>query len=386
MTKLARRHHAGLSFDWFTCKRLGPPRASLDAASPVNSAAQRAENEREEERNDLSIAGPRHPVFPRACRRPRRPRSAPACSAISIGKLSPPCSARPGGSRPRRSRRSTAPATSRARATRTAVVTTPQGFREAYRRWAEAGWAGVTASPEYGGMGLPHAVNFACTEIWNGASMGFALCPLLSEGALGALNAHGSPDSARDLHAQDDQRRMDRHDEPDGAAGGLRPQRGQDARRAGRRRNLSRLRPEDLHHLWRARSRRQHRAPGARAAARRAARHARASRCSSCRNSWSSRTASLGARNDVRCAEHRAQAGHPRLADLRHDLWRRRRRDGLARRRGEPRPRRDVRDDEQRAARRSACRAWRSASAPISMRSPTPASAAKDEAPAAAPA
>jgi acyl-CoA dehydrogenase len=72
-------------------------------------------------------------------------------------------------------------------------VTSPPGFREVYQRWAEAGWAGVTASPEYGGMGLPHAINLACTEIWNGASMGFALCPLLSEGALGALNAHGSP-------------------------------------------------------------------------------------------------------------------------------------------------------------------------------------------------
>ena len=40
-------------------------------------------------------------------------------------------------------------------------------------------------------MGLPHAVNAACTELWNGASMGFALCPLLSEGAIGALAAHG---------------------------------------------------------------------------------------------------------------------------------------------------------------------------------------------------
>ena len=74
------------------------------------------------------------------------------------------------------------------------VVTTPKGFPEAYKAWAEAGWAGVTAKPEYGGMGLPHAVNFACGEIWNGASMGFALCPLLSEGALGALNAYGSPE------------------------------------------------------------------------------------------------------------------------------------------------------------------------------------------------
>ena len=72
------------------------------------------------------------------------------------------------------------------------VVTTPKGFREAYRAWAEAGWAGVTAAPEYGGMGLPHAVNFACGEIWNGASMGFALCPLLSEGALGAMKTYAS--------------------------------------------------------------------------------------------------------------------------------------------------------------------------------------------------
>ncbi len=73
-------------------------------------------------------------------------------------------------------------------------VTSPKGFREVYKRWAEAGWAGVTAKTEYGGMGLPHSVNFACAEIWNGASMGFALCPLLSEGALGALNAYASPE------------------------------------------------------------------------------------------------------------------------------------------------------------------------------------------------
>jgi alkylation response protein AidB-like acyl-CoA dehydrogenase len=71
------------------------------------------------------------------------------------------------------------------------VVTTPTGFRDAYRRWAEAGWAGVTAKPEYGGMGLPHAVAAACSEMWSGASMGFALCPLLGEGAIAALEAYG---------------------------------------------------------------------------------------------------------------------------------------------------------------------------------------------------
>jgi acyl-CoA dehydrogenase len=76
-------------------------------------------------------------------------------------------------------------------------VATPSGFREAYRAWAAGGWAGVTGSPEYGGMGLPHTINAACAEIWNGASMGFALCPLLSEGAIGALNAYASEDLRR---------------------------------------------------------------------------------------------------------------------------------------------------------------------------------------------
>jgi acyl-CoA dehydrogenase len=72
------------------------------------------------------------------------------------------------------------------------VVTMPAGFGDVYRRWAEAGWGGVSAPSEFGGMGLPHLVNVACTEIWNGASMAFALCPLLTEGAIGALKAHGS--------------------------------------------------------------------------------------------------------------------------------------------------------------------------------------------------
>ena len=72
------------------------------------------------------------------------------------------------------------------------VVRTAPGFADVYRRWAEAGWNGVSAPAEFGGMGLPHLVNVGCTEIWNGASMAFALCPLLTEGAIGALKAHGS--------------------------------------------------------------------------------------------------------------------------------------------------------------------------------------------------
>ena len=72
------------------------------------------------------------------------------------------------------------------------AVTTPPGFRDVFRQWADAGWSGVTATVDDGGMGLPHSVSFACGEIWSGASMGFALCPLLTEGAIGALNAYGS--------------------------------------------------------------------------------------------------------------------------------------------------------------------------------------------------
>jgi alkylation response protein AidB-like acyl-CoA dehydrogenase len=76
------------------------------------------------------------------------------------------------------------------------AVTTPPGFADVYKRWAEAGWNGVSAPAEFGGMGLPHLVNVACTEIWNGASMAFALCPLLTEGAVGALKAFGSRELA----------------------------------------------------------------------------------------------------------------------------------------------------------------------------------------------
>ena len=251
MTKLARRHHAGLSFDWFTCKRLGPPRASLDAASPVNSATQRAENEREEERNDLSIAGPRYPVFPRACRRPRR-----------RDRRRPVRRSRLGNSR-LRARRGRAVRDRGDRAAQPRRRSRGRALRKRPRDFA----AGVSRSlPALGGSGLGRGHRLA--RIWRhgpAARRQFRLHRDL-ERRLDGLRALSVAErrrarrperprlarSARDLHAQDDQRRMDRHDEPDGAAGGLRPQRGQDARRAGRRRNLSRLRPEDLHHLWRA--------------------------------------------------------------------------------------------------------------------------------------
>ncbi len=68
----------------------------------------------------------------------------------------------------------------------------PTGFGEVYKRWAEAGWGGVTAPAEVGGMELPLIVDAACGEMWASASMAFSLCPLLTEGAIRALQAVGS--------------------------------------------------------------------------------------------------------------------------------------------------------------------------------------------------
>ncbi|HWD57380.1 MAG TPA: acyl-CoA dehydrogenase family protein, partial [Stellaceae bacterium] len=74
------------------------------------------------------------------------------------------------------------------------VVRTPPGFREAYRRYVEGGWNGLSSPPEAGGQGLPQALAAPLTEMWNSACMGWALCPLLNHGAIEMLAAHGSPE------------------------------------------------------------------------------------------------------------------------------------------------------------------------------------------------
>jgi 3-(methylsulfanyl)propanoyl-CoA dehydrogenase len=77
------------------------------------------------------------------------------------------------------------------------VVRTPPGFREAYRRYVEGGWMGLSCAPEHGGQGLPLALAAAVVEMWNSACMSWALCPLLSFGAIELLAAHGSPEQQR---------------------------------------------------------------------------------------------------------------------------------------------------------------------------------------------
>jgi acyl-CoA dehydrogenase len=72
------------------------------------------------------------------------------------------------------------------------VVTTVPGWKEAYHAWAQAGWNGLAAPSEWGGQGLPQAVNAACIEMWNSAALAFGLGPVLTVAAIDALVAHGS--------------------------------------------------------------------------------------------------------------------------------------------------------------------------------------------------
>ena len=71
-------------------------------------------------------------------------------------------------------------------------VTTPPGWKEAYRDWAAAGWNGLAAPADWGGQELPHALNAACIEMWNSASMAFGIGPVLTMAAIDALHAYGS--------------------------------------------------------------------------------------------------------------------------------------------------------------------------------------------------
>src|SRR3954470_14910536 len=77
------------------------------------------------------------------------------------------------------------------------IVTTPPGWKEAYRAWAQAGWNGLAAPAQWGGQGLPQAVNAACIEMWNSAAMAFGLGPVLTMAGVDALVTHGSDELKR---------------------------------------------------------------------------------------------------------------------------------------------------------------------------------------------
>ena len=72
------------------------------------------------------------------------------------------------------------------------VVTTTPGFKQAYKQFAEGGWQGLQHPADFGGQGLPKTIGAACIEMLNAANMSFALCPLLTDGAIEALLTAGS--------------------------------------------------------------------------------------------------------------------------------------------------------------------------------------------------
>lgn len=71
-------------------------------------------------------------------------------------------------------------------------VKTPDGFADAYRHYVEGGWNGLSSTPDWGGQGLPFCLALAVQETWTAANMAFSLCPMLTQGAIEALDQHGS--------------------------------------------------------------------------------------------------------------------------------------------------------------------------------------------------
>ncbi len=76
-------------------------------------------------------------------------------------------------------------------------VTTPAGFAEAYRQYAEAGWPSLACDPAHGGQGLPLVLNTALYEMLNSANQAWAMYPGLSHGAYECLHEHGTPEQQR---------------------------------------------------------------------------------------------------------------------------------------------------------------------------------------------
>jgi 3-(methylthio)propanoyl-CoA dehydrogenase len=75
-----------------------------------------------------------------------------------------------------------------------AVVTTTPGFQQAFAKFAQGGWQGVVHPTEFGGQGFPKLIATGCTEMLHAANMSFALCPMLTDGAIEALLTAASPE------------------------------------------------------------------------------------------------------------------------------------------------------------------------------------------------
>ncbi len=76
-------------------------------------------------------------------------------------------------------------------------VTTPKGFKEAYAQYVAGGWCGLTASPEFGGQGLPETLDCLVAEMTSSANLSFGLYPGLTQGTILALTALGTPEQKK---------------------------------------------------------------------------------------------------------------------------------------------------------------------------------------------
>ena len=80
-------------------------------------------------------------------------------------------------------------------------VTTPDGWKEAYQQFSEAGWNSLAFAPDFGGQGMPGLLSAAVQEMWHSSNMAFGLCPLLTQGAVHAIESHGS-DELKQLYLE----------------------------------------------------------------------------------------------------------------------------------------------------------------------------------------
>ena len=216
---------------------------------------------------------------------------------------------RPASSARRCSRRSTAWVTRRAASAHAdGSVTTPNGFKEAFKQIVEGGWIGISAPPEFGGQGLPMIMTQLVNEFLCSANMAFAMYPGLTQGAIAALIAHGTIDQRRaylpKMVAGEWTGTMNLTEPHCGTDLGLLRTKAVKQPTAATRspapRSSSRpastiLPTTSSISCWRA-SKARRKAP-------------RASRCSSCRSSCRSADGSLGARNGVSCGSIEEKMG-----------------------------------------------------------------------------
>jgi alkylation response protein AidB-like acyl-CoA dehydrogenase len=76
-------------------------------------------------------------------------------------------------------------------------VRTPEGFKNAYKQYAEGGWNALTFDQEAGGQGLPAALGMAVNEMWQSANLALSLCPLLTTAAIEAVEKHGTEEQKK---------------------------------------------------------------------------------------------------------------------------------------------------------------------------------------------